>query len=295
MSNPCGRSRGRVLHMRFGIIGGDERQVYLAKSIAKDGYSVYISCLEQAKEAAELRRLPIKELTERCGILILPLPVTKDGVHLNAPYSTVRVPLGEEFAAMVRGKQVYGGLLNRVDKIEEKWKDVSWFDYYSREELVLGNAVLTAEGAAGMAICELPGALCGASCLVTGFGRIGKALCRLLRGLCADVDCAARKSKDFMEIHGMGCTPVAYGEIAKCYDVIFNTVPHQVLTAAQLAKQSRDTVILELASPPGGVDLEAAGRLRIRVLDGASIPGRFSPKTAGEYMKETIYNMMEES
>lgn len=281
--------------MRFGIIGGDERQVFLAKSIAKDGFSVYISCLEQAKETQGLRPLALKELTERCDILILPLPVSKDGVFLNAPFSTSKVPLTEAFSALIQGKQVYGGLLGRIDNIAEKWKEVDWRDYYSREELMVGNAALTAEGAVGMAIGRVPGALCSSRCLVTGFGRIGKALCRALRGLCAQVDCAARKHADFMEIRNMGCTPVAYKEISKSYDVIFNTVPAQVLTAAVLAKQSRDTVILELASQPGGVDLEAAERLRIPVLDAGSIPGRFSPKTAAEYVKETIYHMMEET
>lgn len=281
--------------MRFGIIGGDERQVYLAKSIAKDGFSVYISCLEQAKETQGLRALSLKELTERCDIFILPLPVSKDGVFLNAPFSVSKIPLGEDFSAMVRSREVYGGLLSRIDNIAEKWDGVNWKDYYTREELMVGNAALTAEGAVGMAISRLPGALCGSRCLVTGYGRIGKALCRLLRGLSVEVDCAARKHADFMDIHSIGCTPVAYKDITKNYDVIFNTVPTHVLTAAVLARQTRDTVIIELASPPGGVDLEAAGRLQISVLDGASIPGRFSPKTAAEYVKETIYHMMEES
>ena len=45
---------------------------------------------------------------------------------------------------------------------------------------------------------------------------------------------------------------------------------------------------------PGGVDIEAAKRLGIRVVNGQSLPGRVSPKTSGEFIKEAIYNMMEE-
>ena len=57
----------------FGIIGGDARQVYLAKSISQDGYPVFVSCLEKAEGIEELPSLSLKEISEKCGIVILPL------------------------------------------------------------------------------------------------------------------------------------------------------------------------------------------------------------------------------
>ena len=62
----------------FGIIGGDARQVYLAKSISQDGYPVFVSCLEKAEGIEELPSLSLKEISEKCGIVILPLPATKE-------------------------------------------------------------------------------------------------------------------------------------------------------------------------------------------------------------------------
>ena len=45
----------------FGIIGGDARQVYLAKSISQDGYPVFVSCLEKAEGIEELPSVdPVK-------------------------------------------------------------------------------------------------------------------------------------------------------------------------------------------------------------------------------------------
>ena len=164
---------------------------------------------------------------------------------------------------------VLGGMTGKLAASAEGWSRVSLRDYYQREELLIGNAVLTAEGAIGAAIAGHPGSINGARCLVTGFGRIGKALCLALRGLGAQVDCAARKAWDFTSIQALGCSPVS--------------------------RQSPDCLLLELASLPGGIDLEAAGRLGLRVQQEPSLPGRMSPKSAGELIKETVYNMLEET
>lgn len=278
----------------FGIVGGDQRQIYLARSIAGDGYPVYLSCLEQGEGAKDLPSLELPELAGRCGTVILPLPVTRDGRFLNAPLSKREIPLDDEFASLFMGKNVYGGMMEKLYQSSEVWGSVSCRDYYSREELMIGNAFLTAEGAIGAAIREYEGAINGSHCLVTGFGRIGKALCLGLRGLGASVDCCARKASDLTTIRALGCRALFYRQIDGGYDLIFNTVPARVLTALPLSKQRAGTLVFELASQPGGVDLEAARRLGLRVRDLPSIPGRMSPKTSGELIKEAVYNMMEE-
>ncbi len=279
----------------FGILGGDQRQLYLARSIAADGYPVYISCLEEGEGAEKLPSVELEELPSRCSTVILPLPATRDGKYLNTALSWKKVPLDDRFAALFLTKTVYGGMMEKLFESSEVWESVTAYDYYAREELMVGNAFLTAEGAVGVAIQEYEGALNGSRCLVTGFGRIGKALCLALRGLGAQVDCCARKSQDLTAIRALGCRPLQYREIREAYDVVFNTVPARVLTAQPLSRQRPGTLILELASRPGGVDLEAARRLGLRVKDVPSIPGRMSPKTSGELIKETVYNMMEEN
>ena len=43
-----------------------------------------------------------------------------------------------------------------------------------------------------------------------------------------------------------------------------------------------------------GVDFEAAARLGVRVIWALSLPGKTAPVTAGESIKNTIYNMLSE-
>lgn len=279
----------------FGILGGDKRQIYLARSIAADGYPVWVSCLEKGEGTEDLPAAGLQELVKKCSVIVLPLPVTRNGKTLNAPFSEEEVVLDDSFASLFSGKTVYGGMMEKLYASSERWGSVAAYDYYSREELMVGNAFLTAEGAVGMAIREYEGALNGSRCLITGFGRIGKALCLALKGLGAQADCCARSAADLTAIRALGCGALRYRELSGPYDVVFNTVPAQVLTAKVLVRQRPDTLFLELASQPGGIDLEAARRLKLRVLDAPSLPGRMSPRAAGELIKETIYHMIEEA
>ena len=271
----------------FAILGGDKRQLYLARAFAEDGYPVLLGGMEQAPDTFGLPQAPLDLLAGRCTTLVLPLPVSRDGVTLNAPYGESPIPLDAAFLRMTEGLRVFGGMLSR-------WKDApaAWQDYYTQEELTTGNAYLTAEGAVALAVQEWPGTLGGARCLVAGFGRIGKALCGMLRGMGAQVFCAARKPSHWAAIRAMGCVPLSYQETGRAFDVIFNTVPARVLGEEALVFQERGALLMELASAPGGFDREAAKRLGLRVLDAPSLPGRMSPQAAGALIKTTICHML---
>ena len=56
-----------------------------------------------------------------------------------------------------------------------------------------------------------------------------------------------------------------------------------------------DTILIDLASLPGGIDAAAAEKLGLRMIRALSLPGKVAPKSAGEIIKETVYNMMEEA
>ena len=53
-------------------------------------------------------------------------------------------------------------------------------------------------------------------------------------------------------------------------------------------------LLVDLASRPGGVDDAAAEKIGIRVIHALSLPGKAAPRAAGEIMKNTIYNILEE-
>lgn len=278
----------------FGVIGGDERMKYLAQSIAADGYPVCVCGLEKLGTCRGAAECDLPQLAAKSSVILLPLPATKDGLFLNAPYAENEIRLDDDFARFFMHKTVCGGMLQRLTASSSLWREIVPEDYYRREELAVGNAIPTAEGAVGIAIREYPGTINGAKCLITGFGRIGKNLAIILRGMGAEVFCAARKKADLMQMRAFGVQPLTYREISRRFDLIFNTVPAKVLTSPVLMQQTRDTLIIELASAPGGTDLKRAEELHLHVIDAPSLPGRVAPKTAAEYIKEAVYNILEE-
>ena len=104
---------------------------------------------------------------------------------------------------------------------------------------------------------ELPVTLHGSRSLVLGFGRIGKVLAKMLHGIGSDVTCSARKHYDKAWIDCMGYHAVDTADIASIigqFDVIFNTIPSKVLNSEVLRRVRRDSLIIDLASKPGGAD-----------------------------------------
>ena len=206
------------------------------------------------------------------------------------------MPMADLLSAVHPPQIVVGGQLSDTFMSGLSAKGVRTLDYFSREELMVQNAVPTAEGAVQLAMEELPVTVAGASCLVTGFGRIGKTLCRLLTALGADVTVAARRCSDRALARTVGCTAMpltALGEMGN-FDVVFNTVPAPIFNETVLRELSPSVLIIDLASRPGGVDFSAAARMGLKTIWALSLPGRVAPKSAGIIIKDTVLNVLKE-
>lgn len=161
----------------------------------------------------------------------------------------------------------------------------------------VGNAIPTAEGALQYAMENSEITLHGNKCLVLGFGRCAKVLANMLRGIGAHVGVMARSNADLAYIGSYGYTPIPPSllwEQVGQYDFIFNTVPSLILDEEILQYIKKDCLIVELASKPGGIDLQKAEKLQLKVVDGQSLPGKVAPETAGKIIFDTILNVCRE-
>lgn len=282
----------------FAVIGGDLRSAYLAGALAEDGCRVISSGFDGTELPACVTACtnPTQAIA-LADCVILPLPVTTDGVHVNAPFSRVPIALDTVIQTMREDQLLLGGQISEPLQRTVALHGLSVADYFSREELAVMNAVPTAEGAVQLAMEELPITLAGARCLITGYGRCGRALAQRLRALNAQVTVAARRCSDrsWAQVQGSAATDLAVLTSGTPYDVIFNTVPYKLFTRAVLEKLDSNTLIIDLASRPGGVDFHAAAELRIKTIWALSLPGRVAPKTAGTIIKQTIQNMIREA
>ena len=284
--------------LNFWVAGGDMRQARLAQLLAEDGHTVHTYALEQAL-SADGAVTPEEELDglSRADCVILPLPVSAAPGLLNAPLSRGPRPLSALCAALAPGQIVCGGRIDPDTRRQLEEREATVRDYFAREELAVANAVPTAEGAIQIAMEELPITIHGARVLIIGYGRLGKLAAHRFAALGARVSVAARKYEQLAWARAFGYGTEHVGQLAGwlCgYDLVVNTVPARVLGEAELADLKGECLVIDLASKPGGVDLDAAARLGRRVVWALSLPGKVAPVTAGASIRDTVYNILRE-
>ena len=280
----------------FGIIGGDRRQLALAESIAADGFRVLAYGFENAEFTGQVQKADLQETTKVCDKLLLPLPVTADGRTLKAEFAQKQIPLNDTLAQQLKGHMVFGGKVARALQACPQMADLQIRDYSVREDFAVRNAAVTAEGAIAYAMREYAGTINGSRCLIAGAGRIGSQLAPRLRALGADVTATYRRAVTAAHIEAMGCHALPVEKLAQggSYEIIFNTVPAEIFTDSVLTAFACGTLLIDLSSAPGGVDMVAAGKHGIRALHAFALPAKVAPRTAGEIIKQTVYQMMKE-
>ncbi len=271
----------------FAILGGDKRQIFCGKSIAEDGFGVVFSGFERYSGEAPVRSCSMREAAGECDAIILPLPCSRNGKTLNAPFADREVLL-EEISSLAGSRPVFCGMKNRMEVCFERV-----FDYSDREEFAVENAVPTAEGAIELAMREYEGTINSSRCLVAGYGRIGRVLSSMLQGLGGIVTVSARRLGDMAFARASGMNAIPSSEISGKYDIIFNTIPHLVFDPQTLARTS-PSLVIDLASSPGGVDFEGAKRLNLKALHALSLPGKAAPAASGIIIKNAVYNIIRE-
>lgn len=278
------------------VIGGDLRQAKLAELLHHDGHMVHTYALDQASDSAYPEENSLAGLN-LADCVVLPLPVTGDGTMLNAPLSEQHHPLAQILDALRPGQILCAGRVDSRTLSMAQERGLILHDYFAREELAVANAVPTVEGAIQIAMEELPVTLHGTRTLIIGYGRLGKLLAHRLNLLGAKVSVSARKWADlaWAEAYGYGVEQTSLLDEWLCgYDLIINTVPVRVLGETQLAELKSGCLVIDLASKPGGVDMEAARQLGVKVVWALSLPGKVAPVTAGKAILNTIYNILRE-
>lgn len=284
---------------RFLTIGGDIRQIYMTQNLNERGFIANAYGFDTLNHinVPRFEYQDLKTAISDCDVIVLPLPMSRDSINLNTPYFSNKINLDELSQLLNRNNTVFGGMLTKTFRTSLFERGVSFFDYFDREELIVKNAVPTAQGVIKLIMDEMPITVHGSKIAVTGFGRTARVLVHMLKGLGADVTVAARSygALAFAEIEG--CRPVTFADLDKAavkLDIIINTVPSLVIDEQILRSLKKDCMIIEIASAPYGIDFEQAENYGVKVIRAGSLPGKAAPKTAGEIIADAILNIIKE-
>ncbi len=287
-------------NLTFAFIGGDPRQIQVITNFANDGYLVRTFGLNEAEFPAALSITQCESLfscVDGADIVVLPFPYTTEGEIIRTTFSKVPIYTNDVLCQMNARQILLVGRADKQLKALTSLYNIHFIDYGEREELLIANAIPTVEGALEIAMRETPYTIHGSHAIVLGYGRIGKLLAKSLQGLGAETTVAARKERDLAWIRAHGLFAIPFTELEKHirkYDLIFNTVPTMILDFRLLSEISGSSLIIDLASAPGGVDFKTAALLHKKAIQALSLPGKVAPITAGNIIKNAIQNILNE-
>ncbi len=281
----------------FAVIGGDLRNVHLARLLEADGHRVNRYGFDALDKEAGLQSKNLYEAIENTDVIICPIPCVKSAGEINAVYSRKAI-LADDVLRLVKPWQIFmAGLINdAVDTIATKY-NVTYIDLLKREELAVLNAVPTAEGAIQLAMEHTDFTLHSSEVMVIGYGRIGRVLCKTLSGIGAHVHPVECDESVIATCKSFGYKPIHCSEMNKYLhkmQIIINTVPKTVIDKNNLKNIGKECLLIDLASAPHGINCADAKAAGINVLYAGSLPGTIAPRSAAMYIRDTIYRILSE-
>ena len=281
----------------FTVIGGDRRNIELARMLYGQGHTVKIFGFANYDKGLPAQCESLYEAVIGSDCIVGPIPCSHNGETLNAPFHNGPVYAEDLFSLMLPEDYFIAGYVKPEIHELAKKHNVVVIDLLNREELLIKNAIPTAEGAIKIAIEETDITLHGSRVMVIGYGRIGKILSGMLKGMGAEVMAVVNSNQAAAQAVSSNCQTIFFEE-ANDYlqyaDIIFNTVPKILLDKKNMGCIRKDTLIIDLASPPYGVDVNDSRDFGLRVLYTNSLPGKIAPVSTAGYILETINSVLTE-
>lgn len=286
-----------IQNTEIAVIGGDSRQIAVAAALA--GFGAKVRIFGHPSQAGEGMTFceNLEQAIAGVQVIILPISGMNDQGKVRGRTVDQLLDVGSCSSIWSPGMIVLSGSLT------EKWRRIAAEsgvivkEYGENDEIAILNSIPTAEGTIQLAMENLPITIHGSRVLVIGFGRVGVTVARMFQALGATVTVAARRRDLLARAWEMGCRTVLHDQLStavSAVDLIINTVPAMVLDDRILSLVSRDTVIIDLASPPGGTDFIAAETLGVKAILAPGLPGKVAPKTAGAILAKAIPEILEQ-
>ena len=268
------------------VVGGDEREQEIARLAALDGARVRAYGFPWPTEGIRgVRRAETPaEALRGARYALFPIPGLAADGSLFAPAAPAPiVPNAELLSHLEPGGHLILGTADARLRAAAVTAGVSVHEYEGDLELMLERGPAIVEGALAAAIANTSVTIHGSHVCVVGHGTIGSLLARTLLLLGARVTVAARNPVQRAAARAVGADAVTLDElpaVASELAMLFSTVPAAVIDRGVLERLPRGALVMDLAAPPGGVDLDAARALGQTAIWARGL-GRRAPVTVG--------------
>ena len=266
------------------FLGGDKRN-YILSNMLESEYQVLRYGTGMEKE------VNYNECIRRAKYIVLPIPISTDGENLYMPFDDTKIKLTDLYNN-VHGKNIICGALKNSIK-ENLEKDNKVIDIMKNEELTIKNTIPTAEGVIKIIIENTETTIDNSNIAIIGFGRVGKKIAELLNSLNSNIFCTDIKKEEVANIKRCGYNVLNNNcrSFSK-FDVIINTVPKIIIDKKELELIGKKTLIVDVASNPGGINYEYAKANGYNCIHALGLPGKVAPQTSAKYIKEVLTDLL---
>ncbi|MBA3349293.1 MAG: serine carboxypeptidase [Actinobacteria bacterium] len=280
------------------VVGGDEREEEIARLAAGTGADVraYGFPLPEVRLPGLAVCDDAASALRGANYALFPVPGIGGDGSLYAPLGPAIVPDVALLGELAEGAHIILGRADDRLRAAAGACGASLHEYEADAELMLLRAPAIVEGALQKAIENTAVTIHSAVVAVVGQGNIGALLTRALTLLGANVHAAARNPVQRAAAFATGATPLPLEDLtalAPRLDMLFSTVPARIVGREILEKLPRGCLVMDLAAPPGGVDLAAAEGLGLTVVWARGL-GRRAPITVGRSQWNGIKRLVEE-
>jgi dipicolinate synthase subunit A len=272
--------------LTIAVVGGDEREREIARLAAETGATVRAFGFpwpEDGIDGVELVATASDALTG-ANYALFPIPGMSSKGELFAPSAPEPiVPDEQVLRVLAPSAHLILGQADARLRAAAESVGITVHEYEHDRELMLLRGPAIVEGALAVAIEHTAVTLHGTEVGCVGHGTIGGLLARTLVLLGARVHVFARSPVQRAAARAAGAQAHTLDELndaAPHLHVLFSSVPSAVVTREHLQRLPRDAVVIDLAAPPGGIDLDAASELGLTAVWARGL-GRRAPVTVG--------------
>ncbi len=284
--------------IRIAVVAGDEREQEIARLAAAGGAEVSSFGFAWPDGGIDGVTLAASatEAMHGARYALFPIPgIAADG-SLFAPAAPEPILPDEDLLReLAPGANVILGAADDRLRAAAAAAGVTLHEYEHDEELMLLRGPAIVEGALQQAIAHTRVTIHSSQVTVVGHGTIGALLARTLVLLGARVTVVARNPVQRAAARAAGAEAVPFEElryVAARSAMLFSTVPAPVVDREALAGMRPGDLVMDLAAPPGGVDLDAARELGLVGVWARGL-GRRAPVTVGASQWQGIRKRIE--